>query len=566
MKLLITPILLILPFFLYASSLEDAKKAGLKLGKETNSKSWEEISNIKIDELKPFEQKGETFEARSAKDQLRKQNIPSTEVSNLLVEEVQQNLNENSLLDPNDYFLKKSEEIYQKTDHHLEKVIGENSEYVLEKCFETGTPFPLHIVKSLSVSVHSHPEIKKSVKVCSGHWRTKECYWKGDAKKDAKKQEAQLSADSTIKRYRVKIKKGGGALKNYKVKSSWSHRDDAPTCTASQLQEKKIQDARIEEEDKWLVDQGNELVNSPQCTYINKECLEEASTRQIEGKEVFRQCWKEQFNYICKYERKKGCEFLASSNCSLVSKKCLESSAFGCSLWELTYRCISDVKKSISDLKPSTVFGSNQDEWETAYVPNTSFSNIYTTMNVFEAIKQDMENSQLVDSNQLQIFKGNAFKCSKAIAADLTYDCCFSFGGLLSNLKLSHCSADEIALSDMRDKGLCYYLGFTEEKILDLWTSRKDHIFCCYSTKLARVFQEQAHDQLGIKWGSPKHPDCRGLNIDEISKLDFTKLNLSEAYEKLPMTDMLDQQHEESKLKEKTDSLEKRFKEKMAEL
>jgi len=554
-----------LPFCLYGSQ-EDAKKAGLKLGKETNSKPWEEISGLKIDELKPFDQKGQDFDASTAKDQLKRQNIPLNEISNLLEGEVQQNLNDNNLLDPKDYFLKKSEEIFQKTDQHLETVIEEQSNYTLERCFETGAPFPLQLVKKLSVSFQSYPEVKKNVRVCLGHWRTKECYWKEDAQKDAKKQENQLSADPTIASYKVKIKKGSGALKYYKVKSSWSHRDDAPTCTASQLQEKKVQDARVEEADRWLVDQGNELVNSPQCTYIDKECLEEASTRQIEGKEVFRQCWKEQFNYLCKYERKKGCEFLASSNCSLVSKKCLESTDYGCSLWELTYKCISGVKKSISNLSPSSAFGSNQDEWETAYAPNTSFSNVYTTMNVFEAIKQDMENSQLIDSNQLQIFKGNAFKCSKAIAADLTYDCCFSFGGLLNSLKLSHCNADEIALSDMRDKGLCYYLGFTEEKILDLWTSRKDHIFCCYSTKLARVFQEQAHEQLGIEWGSPNHPDCRGLNIDEISKLDFTKLNLSEAYEKLPMTDMLVQQHEESKLKEKTDSLEKRFKEKMAEL
>jgi conjugal transfer mating pair stabilization protein TraN len=53
-------------------------------------------------------------------------------------------------------------------------------------------------------------------------------------------------------------------------------------------------------------------------------------------------------------------------------------------------------------------------------------------------------------------------------------------------------------------------------------------------TKLARVFQEEARQQLGLDWGKPKDPNCRGLYISEIEKIDFTKLDLREVYEHNP--------------------------------
>jgi hypothetical protein len=44
-------------------------------------------------------------------------------------------------------------------------------------------------------------------------------------------------------------------------------------------------------------------------------------------------------------------------------------------------------------------------------------------------------------------------------------------------------------------------------------------------------FQEEARKQLDIGWGSAEHPDCRGLAQEEIKRLDFSKLDLAEAFE-----------------------------------
>ena len=90
------------------------------------------------------------------------------------------------------------------------------------------------------------------------------------------------------------------------------------------------------------------------------------------------------------------------------------------------------------------------------------------------------------------------------------------------------------------------------------WKSRDEHVFCCFGTKLARILQENARGQLGLNWDSPKHANCRGLMIDEISHLDFSKMDFSELYsdyeKKLP-----------GNFQSKLELLENRLKEKLRE-
>lgn len=149
---------------------------------------------------------------------------------------------------------------------------------------------------------------------------------------------------------------------------------------------------------------------------------------------------------------------------------------------------------------------------------------------VFEQIKNEISSSQALDATQIAVFSGDDMKCEKSIADDLLYDCCFSLSGLATQLNLAHCSSDELALAKKREKGFCHYVGVKKEKILGIKT-KDSHIFCCFPSKLARVFQEQARKQLAIGWGSVKHSNCSGLRVDNISKLDFSKLDLSEVYE-----------------------------------
>jgi conjugal transfer mating pair stabilization protein TraN len=52
--------------------------------------------------------------------------------------------------------------------------------------------------------------------------------------------------------------------------------------------------------------------------------------------------------------------------------------------------------------------------------------------------------------------------------------------------------------------------------------------YCCFNSKLARIIQEQGRPQLGRSFGDPKNPDCSGLTIGDIMKIDFSKVDFSE--------------------------------------
>ncbi|EFB9798787.1 conjugal transfer protein TraN, partial [Escherichia coli] len=52
--------------------------------------------------------------------------------------------------------------------------------------------------------------------------------------------------------------------------------------------------------------------------------------------------------------------------------------------------------------------------------------------------------------------------------------------------------------------------------------------------KLAQIVQQQGRNgQLRISFGSAKHPDCRGITVDELQKIQFNRLDFTNFYEDL---------------------------------
>lgn len=52
--------------------------------------------------------------------------------------------------------------------------------------------------------------------------------------------------------------------------------------------------------------------------------------------------------------------------------------------------------------------------------------------------------------------------------------------------------------------------------------------YCCYNSRLARIVQEQGRPQLGKGWGTAKAPQCGGFTPEELQRLDFGAMDLSE--------------------------------------
>ena len=76
--------------------------------------------------------------------------------------------------------------------------------------------------------------------------------------------------------------------------------------------------------------------------------------------------------------------------------------------------------------------------------------------------------------------------------------------------------------------GLCHYVGSYCAKKGGGTCLEKRESWCCFNSHLARSVQVQGRRQLGLGWGTPESPQCRGFTISEFQNLDFGTIDLSE--------------------------------------
>jgi len=93
---------------------------------------------------------------------------------------------------------------------------------------------------------------------------------------------------------------------------------------------------------------------------------------------------------------------------------------------------------------------------------------------------------------------------------------------------LTACSASSLDTATKIDLKLCHEVGDWCSVSLLLFCAETTVGYCCFHTVLARIIQEQGRDQLGLGWGGPKQPNCGGLSVEQLSRIDFSKVDLSE--------------------------------------
>jgi conjugal transfer mating pair stabilization protein TraN len=131
--------------------------------------------------------------------------------------------------------------------------------------------------------------------------------------------------------------------------------------------------------------------------------------------------------------------------------------------------------------------------------------------------------------HNFNLFAGNSMHCSKKPVG--YKNCCSkSLKGWGDPLGVK-CSKDEIALSELRSKNLCVYAGKKTTGTKPVHVNK--HYFCCFGNMLEKVVQVEGRKQLGKNFGSGGEPDCRGLTMQEIERLDFSKMDFSEFIDEL---------------------------------
>jgi conjugal transfer mating pair stabilization protein TraN len=261
------------------------------------------------------------------------------------------------------------------------------------------------------------------------------------------------------------------------------------------------------------------------CFKTSEACVDGPSTKTISGEPVTRACWRYEAQYECVTGTTNDCAPLLSAGCSQIGSACIQKLIDGqCALWEQKYQCQTSkgVSSTVVDCG-SNAFCMDGKCFDAKASPNPDFGLAATSLNImFEAGKD-------FDATLMQIFKGKDERCSKTPI--LGFKNCCNDSGWGVDLDLTQCTFEEQQLGLNRQAKVCHLVGSycSNKNVLGFCDSKKE-TYCCFNSKLARILQEQGRPQLGLGWGSPETPDCRGLTPMEIQSLDFGKMDLSEFY------------------------------------
>ncbi len=281
--------------------------------------------------------------------------------------------------------------------------------------------------------------------------------------------------------------------------------------------------------DTWSnCDVYEEMVDQGLCQYGERVLTQGAQTRNIGGHNIYKDAWQYRSKFDCKMI-KDDCSPLRAQGCYQVGSACKENRNGKCWIFEQRYHCPSG-KKGFGKVKSpaSEAFCLTGNCHDNSYQANGDMLDVMSKLSMLKEIQNDIR-AQLGGS--FQIFKGSDERCSRDCLS--FKDCCGGHKGWGVSLRLASCKAEEQQLALMRQQSLCHQVGtFCSKKFLGKCVTKKTS-FCCFKSKFARFLQEQGRPQLHMGFGTAECPDCRGLSVEELSKIDFTTLDFSEFFEEI---------------------------------
>ncbi|WP_010303305.1 conjugal transfer protein TraN [Candidatus Odyssella thessalonicensis] len=267
------------------------------------------------------------------------------------------------------------------------------------------------------------------------------------------------------------------------------------------------------------------LIDQGECELVTTRCLSGPETRVIEGVPVSADCWEEELLYRCHSKEQNTCQPLLEKGCIQVASHCKTEYQGECLEWEQTFECYDKPQRlAQTRLKGDTLFCLDGNCVNQTWDPNPDMADSLSKLAIFKEMQKDM------DPNTQTVFRGEDLRCSRIPAS---FKNCCSQKGWGMKVGMAGCSENEKKLAQQRKLNKCVVVGtYCAEKKLGVCVKKKT-TFCCYQTKLARILNEQGRGQLGLHYGDPENPQCQGLTLTQFSKLDFSKLNLTELFQDL---------------------------------
>ncbi|HIB1630940.1 TPA: type-F conjugative transfer system mating-pair stabilization protein TraN [Salmonella enterica subsp. enterica serovar Muenchen] len=265
------------------------------------------------------------------------------------------------------------------------------------------------------------------------------------------------------------------------------------------------------------------------------ECTEPGGTKTgiMEGKpwSLTEACWAYRDNYVTQSADNGTCQvYVDNPACTLAARQCAfysDEGTWTCLHEYATYSCESKTAGKVM-ICGGDVFCLDGECDKAQSGKSNDFGEAVSQLAALAAAGKDVAALNGVD---VRAFTGQAKFCRKAAAG---FSNCCKDGGWGQDVGLAQCNSEEKALGKAKKDKLTVSVGeFCSKKVLGVCLQKK-RSYCQFDSKLAQIVQQQGRNgQLHISFGSSKHPDCRGITVDELQNIKFDQLDFTNFYEDL---------------------------------
>lgn len=276
---------------------------------------------------------------------------------------------------------------------------------------------------------------------------------------------------------------------------------------------------------------SNCTTNTENAIELKAQCTQPGETRTFEreGKtfQIHQDCWEYSYHYLINESSDNECKkYEDNPNCTAAERECLLQENGSCIRHRVKYQCQKTVKTD-GYVCGDKFFCSDGSCSDIENNVNSDFGHAVSQLATLAQAGKDIG----LDANNLKAFSGRPMYCRKS---GFGFSDCCKDSGWGHKLGLAKCSSEENALGQAKEKKLVVYVGtFCSKKILKKCIRRKSS-YCVFDNKLARIIQYQGRSgQLGIGFGGASSPDCRGMSVDELQKIDFNRMDYSDFYDEL---------------------------------
>jgi conjugal transfer mating pair stabilization protein TraN len=177
-----------------------------------------------------------------------------------------------------------------------------------------------------------------------------------------------------------------------------------------------------------------QLAADANCTKTGRTCLQGPATRNINGLDVYKDCWQYQDSYTCVNPNNttSTCDaFSTNPKCIAVDQKCTFTLSGGqCGSWEKTYQCeVTGAQNQTQDVCKNMTCDANGICVPAADQPDNDFGKVAAAMEMAREV------GVYTDPNNIRIFGGEKSECSKGNLG--IKSCCTPKAGATSNAGLA---------------------------------------------------------------------------------------------------------------------------------